>query len=501
MSALNLRFNDVSFSYSSSIKPVLSSLNIHFSKGWTGIVGANGIGKSTVAKLVSGILKPTTGSVIFPDNFITYYCSQYTENLPSESYDFLFSYDSDAGKISSLLEIKQEWFYRWDSLSHGERKRIQIAIAVWKNPDVLVLDEPVNHIDSYTKKILLKALKLYNGIGIIISHERYFLDELCDFCLFMHQGSAVLRKGNYTKAYMEQVIEETASRKELTNAFKEYKNIKKRADSLKRKEKEKNKNLSKRNVSKKDHDLKSKIDAARLTGKDKTGSRKAKLFEQRSEKAREKFSSLYKKERKIEGITFHGEKSKRDYLFKIYEQKINLGPEKFLCIPALEIFPEDRIAITGKNGAGKSTLLKKILSFLNLDSKEILYIPQEIDSLLWKEVQHYIGTINNECLGLLLDTVYRLGSEPEDLIYSNDPSPGEKRKIMLASGLLKKPCLIIMDEPTNYMDIPSIQCLETALKEYSGALLIVSHDSDFINNTTNIIWELEINGNNSELKK
>ena len=488
MSAANINFFNVSFTYTTSDAPVLSSVNFHFSKGWTAVAGPNGSGKSTVAKLAAGMLTPSSGFISSDSGLNTFYCEQETSFIPERAPEFIYSEDTFAGKLRSQLEICQDWADRWNTLSHGERKRLQSGIALWTMPEVLILDEPANHIDEKTKKILSSALMGFEGIGILISHDRDLLDCLCTSTVFIRPGYAMQRQGNYSSACEQQKLEDDARERESLNATGRYRKIRKSAASMKQKETARGSKLSKRNIDRNDHDSKEKVDRARLTGKDKTGSRKAKILEKRAEKEGKTASEVYFKQRKIEGIEFTGERSRSDRLFMIEKKILPLGNSKYLEIPESEILPHDRIAITGENGSGKSTLVKHIVSMTDIDPEKMIYIPQEIDSVLWKKIKGDLDALERKNLGAMFTAVHRLGSEPERVISSSMPSPGEKRKIMLAMGLLKNPHIIILDEPTNHMDISSIEALEAALNLYKGALIIVSHDMRFTGNTCEKRW-------------
>ncbi len=499
MSAANLKFIDVTFSYQSS-EPIISSLNLHFARGWTGIVGPNGAGKSTVAKLAAGILTPTAGTVVHTGPLRALYCEQDTAELPDGADRFMSGTGAHSGKLRSLLGIEDDWIERWRTLSHGERKRFQAGVALWSEPDILVLDEPVNHVDMRTKDLLLTSLRTFKGIGIIVSHERSFLDALCDTCLFMRPGEAVLRRGNFSKGFEQQELEDEARERKYLNARAYAHDMKKRANLVKQRESAKENRLTKRGIARHDHDAKGRIDGARLTGKDKTGSRKAKLLANRAEESAGEASSLYFKQRKVEGILFRGERSMRDSLFQMDTQSIPLGPAKRLFVPDLRILPADRIAIIGDNGTGKSTLLNFVVRRIHLAPGQVVYIPQEIDTDLWDSVNTDMMSLAGRDAGLVYTAVHRLGSEPDRVIGSQNPSPGEKRKIMLALGLLKKPSILIMDEPTNHMDMPSIRCIEDALRQFTGALVVVSHDPVFIRNTSETVWELRSRGTDTELR-
>lgn len=153
--------------------------------------------------------------------------------------------------------------------------------------------------------------------------------------------------------------------------------------------------------------------------------------------------------------------------------------------------PSDRIALTGPNGAGKSTLIHRILEGLNIPAERLVYVPQEIDRQSARGILDRARELNREEMGRLLTVVSRLGSRPERLLESQEPSPGEVRKVLLAFGIVKTPHLIIMDEPTNHMDLPSIECLENALEECPCGLLMASHDVRFLRRTTAIRWDIQ----------
>jgi ATPase subunit of ABC transporter with duplicated ATPase domains len=152
--------------------------------------------------------------------------------------------------------------------------------------------------------------------------------------------------------------------------------------------------------------------------------------------------------------------------------------------------PDSRIAITGPNGAGKSTLLRLIIGTLTIPPERILSIPQEITPDMASDAVQDTRALPGPLLGRLMTMVSRLGSDPENLLRTAEPSPGEIRKLMLALGLIHEPHIVIMDEPTNHMDLVSIQCLESALDDCGCALLLVSHDLRFLRRLTTCRWNI-----------
>jgi len=208
-----LQFDDVSFAYPGMTDPLLAHVTAYFPEGgWTGIVGANGAGKTTLLKLAAGTLKPTGGTI--RQIGTAQYAVQRTDAPPDEWDDFMNCWDAPAMDIRRLLGVQDDWADRWGTLSHGERKRVQIAIALWHAPDVLALDEPTNHLDLATKKVLLEALKRFRGAGLLVSHDRAFLDALCSQCLFIFPPRIVMRPGGVTQGMEQDRREQTHAREQ-----------------------------------------------------------------------------------------------------------------------------------------------------------------------------------------------------------------------------------------------------------------------------------------------
>lgn len=495
MSSVNLRFINVYFSYSTTSENIVSSLNVHFGRGWTGISGPNGAGKTTVAKLATGLLIPFRGTVTgLNPGTSAIYCEQETETPPAHAENFLFSSDNRSGELKSLLAIETVWLERWNTLSFGERKRFQTGVALWLEPEILALDEPTNHLDSSARRLIADALKTYDGTGILISHDRDLMDALCSSTLFIKPGIAVLRPGGVTAGLAQEELESISREREYSLAGSEAARMKRSLNLLKQKENGRRHTLSKKNIDKKDRDAKGKIDLARLTGKDKTASRKIRLLENRVDSMIGDAESKYFKRRNVDGFTYNGERYRGDRIAHIPAAGINMGETRLLEIPELDILPSDRIGITGDNGTGKSTLLRHIRSSMKLPEDKIIYIPQEVSRAEWTGTFDVIKRLPGRDMGELLSVVHRLGSEPERILETENPSPGEIRKMMLGLGLLKTPVIIMMDEPTNHMDLPSVQCLEDALSSFDGALILVSHDRRFLNRLISAEWILNTDG-------
>jgi ATPase subunit of ABC transporter with duplicated ATPase domains len=153
--------------------------------------------------------------------------------------------------------------------------------------------------------------------------------------------------------------------------------------------------------------------------------------------------------------------------------------------------PRDRVALMGPNGAGKSTLLRHIETQLQLSRRQVIWVPQEIRAEEAASILREVRPLAGRELGSVMQWVSLLGSDPGQLLGSEVPSPGEIRKLMLALRLGDAPALVVMDEPTNHMDLPSIECLESALSDFQGGLLLVSHDERFLSKLTTTLWKID----------
>jgi ATPase subunit of ABC transporter with duplicated ATPase domains len=500
MQNINLRFSEVCFSYETSIENIFSDINISFNSGWTGVVGPNGIGKTTLAKLAVGLLYPTSGNIIkSKESLSAFYCEQTTEYLPEFALDFFSDENNDSGYIKSILEINNDWINNWNSLSHGERKRIQIGIMLWKKHDILILDEPTNHLDYETVCTLYEGLKDFSGIGIIISHDRFLLDKLCSNCLFVEKDSIIMRRGGITESLKQRELDIKTKIANYKNNSEKYFKLSKSLNKQKELLSSEKKRLSKKGIDKKDHSKRGEIDLARLTGKDKSLSQKIKSLDNKTEKAKQEMENSYFHERYISNFVFKGERAKCNLLFKFDNNYVDVSENIKIKSPELIIKPEDKIAVTGSNGVGKSLLIKYIYRNIKIEPNKIIYIPQEFESEEINNIKLEIEKLNRTDLGKLYTIIFRLGSEPDRLLHFETLSPGEIRKIMFGLGILKQPVIIIMDEPTNHLDLPSIEKLEETLCDFVGALLLVSHDLTFIKKLTTIEWNISKINNMSEL--
>lgn len=491
-------FHEVGFAYETSSAPLFERLTLHLPAGWTGIVGPNGAGKTTLLRLATGELEPRQGRVQAPGKAL--YCAQRTDEPPLLLKELTAAADADACQLRGRLGIEPEWPDRWETLSHGERKRAQLGVALWRRPRVLAIDEPTNHLDIRARQLLSAALRTFQGVGLLVSHDRELLDELCRQCVFVEPPQAVLRPGNYTQGVEQARREEERAQRERALAREECQRLEREAVRRREEAARSQARRSKRGLDPKDHDARFKRNRARITGKDGSAGKLLRQLDGRLERAQQEHDRIQVKKTYALGIWVPGARSHRRALFTLPAGTLSLGNGRHLSFPDLAMRPDDRIALIGPNGGGKSTLVRRIVQSLNLPAGQVTYVPQELPLGAAREVLEQVRGLPRDQLGQMMNAVSCLGSRPGRLLETASPSPGETRKLLLALGIVQTPHLILMDEPTNHLDLPSIQCLEEALAECPCGLLLVSHDLRFLRHLARTQWQIEGDGTEMALR-
>jgi ATPase subunit of ABC transporter with duplicated ATPase domains len=445
---MSIRVERVAFAFSDLV-PLLTDVSLHIGRGFTGVVGANGGGKTTLLRLITGELAPTSGT-IHVDGVIAI-CPQALPDL---------------------------------AMSPGEARQHQLEVALRERPDVLILDEPTNHVDAAYRARLIGMLRRYPGVGVIVSHDRALLDELTTSTIRIHDGTAQLYPGNYSAAKQTWEADESYARDRRDDAraaasAATRKLVRARED---RAAAEANRHASKRMKGQRDHDATSMGRKVVAGWAEHRLGRHVEVARRAAERAVEGIPDAPGKRELGRSLFVGYERCPRRYLF---EHAGDVPP--VLRDVRVAVGAGDRIWIRGDNGAGKTTLIRALLANHTLPADRLLVLPQELDE---PDVDA-VRALRPLERGRVLSLVAALGVDPDRLLASESPSPGEARKLALALGLGRHAWCLVLDEPTNHLDLPSIERLEEALAAYPGALVVVSHDEAFARRCTSRTWLVE----------
>ncbi len=478
-----LFLDDVSFVYPESYLPVFEHLSLTLAEGWHAIVGANGSGKSTLLELIAQKARER-------HCFCTL-ARQTVEAMDADMEAFLTACTADAYAIKGMLEIADDWLYRFDTLSHGQRKRLQMGAALFTTPDVLLVDEPSNHLDESGKQLLLVALRSFHGIGVLVSHDRAFMDALCFTTSILEHGTLHTYHARPSEALLQHRNVKTFQKTQQRHLETEQKRLTSSMRQLDEQIRRTPGRLSKRHISPQDHDAKEKINAARLTGRDRNDTRALKRLQSRQQHLETRQQAVAK-EYAI-GVTIETA-PQRLFPLTLQPARLDMG-DKVLFVPRITIQSGEKIHLEGANGTGKSTFFAYLVA--QLPSEGVCYIPQELTAAEISALLKTVLALDDATKGNIFTLMTRLGSDAKKLLQSAQPSSGEARKLMLSLEILRHPALMILDEPTNHMDIVAIEALESALCAYEGTLLFTSHDARFSKTVANRHWEIVVESGTS----
>ncbi|MEF2655249.1 MAG: ATP-binding cassette domain-containing protein [Eggerthellaceae bacterium] len=491
--ALVLSLSHIEYTYPRSAEPVFGDITTTFTSGWTGIIGNNGCGKSTLAHIVCGILHPTKGSLT--PKLTSTYCTQDATKEPSALFDFACDYSPDAIHLRTSLNIHDDMLWRFSELSTGEQKKIQVAVALWMDPQVLVLDEPTNHVDATCRKELIHILSQYKGIGVLISHDRALLDSLVEQCLCFEPGNIIMRPGTYCEAKKQANSELRSLQQEKQQQKARVEKLKKEHEDRARKAAQSSARRSARHLDKHDSDGRAKIGLAIVSGQDGKRATLARRMDDRLSRERAGLSSTIVPKEYASALWLETEPCARKTLLHVPAHNMTTLQGHLISVPAITLENTTHLGIKGANGIGKTTLITELHRSLAQQNERMplrmLYLEQEVTQRDREEIARKVAQLDKEERGRLLSIVAQLNSDPEQILAGCTTSPGEARKIMLAYGIMMHPELIIMDEPTNHLDMNSIEALEKALRFYPGALILVSHDEAFMNAIVHDVIELK----------
>ena len=459
-----LNATDISKSYTAS--PLLSHLSFAINEGEKiGLIGINGAGKSTLLRIAAQAEEPDSGHIILTGGVRIAFLPQSPAVCPeatvlSQALSYLWPQTAAEGDFRCKSMLRQigisDFEAKMDTLSGGERKRVAMAGILTNPADILILDEPTNHIDSATVEWLEGFLKKYKGAVFMVTHDRYFLDRITNVILELN-GSALYRHEGSFQTYLEN----RAAREEMAAAAE------RKRKALYRRELE----WMRRGAQARSTKAKARIDR----------------FEQLQEGApapegpalemRSLSSRLGKKIIELSHVckAFSGKPVIDDFTYTVLRN--------------------DRIGILGENGAGKSTLLKLICGELVPDSGTVDigdtvrlgYFSQENEALnQTQRVIDYICSIASNVV--TADGIISASQMLERFLFPPHMhslpigrlSGGEQRRLYLAGLLMEAPNVLLMDEPTNDLDIDTLCVLEDYLDSFAGAVIAVSHDRHFI---------------------
>lgn len=484
---MQITLSDIHYAYPGSSTAVLAGVSAVFPAGWTGVVGDNGCGKSTLARIAAGQLAPDGGAVT-PRGVVAAYCEQDASAEPGRLAGFACAWDRRAVRLRADLGIGDDWPWRFATLSGGQQKRLQVAVALWEEPDLLVLDEPTNHVDGPTRQAVARALAGFGGVGLLISHDRALLDELACRCLFFEGGRVVMRPGTYSEGASQAGVERLSAERRRRDAKREVARI--RGEAARRRDEagRADAKRSARGLDPRDHDGRGRIKLAVYTGKDGVAGRLSARMDARLERAQEALDEARVAKAYAGDIWLDAEPSPRKVLLRVEAGVLGRGGHR-LQVPELAVGNIDRIGVVGVNGSGKSTLVERLAGAIP-DDLEALLVPQEVDEAARSRALAALRAAPRTERGRVLSIVAQLNSDPDRLLDGDAVSPGELRKLLLAQGILRRPSLIVMDEPTNHLDLGSVEALERVLAAFPGALVLVSHDERLLEHVTGIRWQL-----------
>lgn len=451
-----------------------------------GLVGRNGAGKTTLANILTGCLDFDEGNIITTRQSINIGYLRQTESQPELFFNMMNSdieLNGELQRLVSHLGIKQvqDWSEeRLQNLSGGEKTKLALAKVWASQPDLVILDEPTNHMDYEGVNYLIVGLAAYKGASIIISHDRYFLDQTVTKIAEIEQGKIHIYQGNYS-SYREAKQKERESRQ---HTYESQQNEQKKVEAAM-------------------NQLKTWSDKAhresRQKGEGKGGKeyyrKKAKMRDKavksqikRLERMRQEEIERPKKELPVNFNLNAGEKGGKR-LIEAEDICKAYGEVSLFKNSSFYINRGEKIGLLGPNGCGKTTLIKAILEQESLDAGKIFlsrairvaYVSQELPQEEKENFQEIIKYWKRDEQKRIFQLLIKLGIPYNRLnVVMGELSRGERMKIAMGLAIMGENDLLILDEPTNHLDLHSREALEESLMQFPGTLIVISHDRYFL---------------------
>lgn len=444
-----------------------------------GVIGVNGTGKSTFLKIIAGIEEPDAGEIVSGRGVTVSYLAQAPQFNPGDTIvgyvikDKNNASEAEAKTILTKLGIT-DFDAAINTLSGGQRKRIALARTLVSPAEVLILDEPTNHLDSDMVIWLEEYIKKFRGELIMVTHDRYFLDNVTNRIVELDGGKLYGYDTNYSG-----FLELKTQREEMERATEA-----KRANILRR-----------------------ELEWIRRGCQARSTKQQARIdrYEDMKEASRQARASFENKALEMNSVSTRlGKKTiELSDICKSFGEKNVIDDFTYIFLR------DDRIGIIGKNGCGKSTLMKIITGNLKPDSGSVEigdtvrigYFMQENEPLdekmtvleFVRSIGEYVTTATGKATASQMCEKFLFGPKSQWTPISK-LSGGEKRRLYLLSVLMSAPNVLILDEPTNDLDIETLEILEDYLDGFAGIVIVVSHDRYFLDRTVDRIFSFEGGG-------
>jgi len=467
-------------------------IDLHLTPGWTGLVGPNGSGKTTLLRLLAGALAPAGGRVVRdPPDLSIVTCPQDVETCSPE-IERLAAAQGPTRRLHGSLGLEPRDLARWSSLSPGERKRWQIGAALAAEPDMLLLDEPSNHLDAEAHGLLLAALRQFRGIGLLVSHDRTLLDRLTTRTLRIHRGALQLWPGPYSAARPAWEAARAASNAERAALQGERQVLTRRLGDARRDQAgaDLHRSAGQRMKNIHDHDASGLFADFRVANAERKAGRNVHVLRGELQRNAAALAGTRHDHDRGASVVLTGARAPTPYVLAVDLPELRAGPRRLLGPVRLALARDARVHLAGRNGAGKSTLIRALLGGARCPRERILEVPQDMSRETCLKILEGLRRADADERGRVLTRVDALGVDPGALLASPCPSPGEARKLLLAQGLARGAWALVLDEPSNHLDLPAIERLEAALLDYPGAILLVSHDEALASRVTTSTWTL-----------